>query len=639
MFFPNVIQMENSNQNSPLNVTIFIIALRHQPIDLKNKSTFNIINMSNQFHKSHGKLNIGMWNIQGLSLKKSTDEDFVNTISNVHILGLVETWCGGGNPQIDISGFSFVTNSTRKKASKARRFSGGISIYIKNDLRKGVSKLAPGHNDIVWVKLDKNFFHLKKDVFLAIIYFSPENSTGAKEELKDLYSKLLSDIELYSSQGDIIIQGDFNAYTNTSADFVILDNCQHPNLDDINYFIDSSAPRNNMDKKLPNKSGKLLLDLCKETGLRILNGRTVGDLHGKYTCTTYNGCSLVDYTLVSANLLHGVGSFIVKDITTVSDHCLVNCTLLACFYSKTPKNDLNPLPGKFIWNSQSIENYKSNLQSATVKNKLQSFLLDKDENCDSAVETLNSILHETAIKSAKFIKIKPPSNRKKAKKKEWFSDSCHDLRNTVKSYISLVRKQPDNGLYRKSYYSFLSKYRRRCKIEERKYRAKICENIYSNMKKDPKTFWTMINKLSNCSNGDKEDISNKEDFIQYFENINNSSIRFPNNNFHESVVNKLNNLENNLSSEDINNSYNEPIGANEILAAVKTLKNGKSTASDLISNEMIKYGFPLLLEPILKLFNLIFKKGQFPKLWNESYITLIHKKAISPIHLITEEFL
>ena len=42
---------------------------------------------------------------------------------------------------------------------------------------------------------------------------------------------------------------------------------------------------------------------------------------------------------------------------------------------------------------------------------------------------------------------------------------------------------------------------------------------------------------------------------------------------------------------------------------------------------MIKYGFPILIEPIVKLFNLIFEKGEFPKLWNESYITLLHKKG------------
>ena len=66
---------------------------------------------------------------------------------------------------------------------------------------------------------------------------------------------------------------------------------------------------------------------------------------------------------------------------------------------------------------------------------------------------------------------------------------------------------------------------------------------------------------------------------------------------------------------------------NEILKAAKALKNGKSAAGDLISNEMIKHGFPVLIEPILKLFNLIFEKGEFPKLWNESYITLLHKKG------------
>ena len=54
-----------------------------------------------------------------------------------------------------------------------------------------------------------------------------------------------------------------------------------------------------MDKKHPNNNGKLLLNFCKEARLRILNGRTIEDLNSKYTCTTYNGSSVVDYTLVN----------------------------------------------------------------------------------------------------------------------------------------------------------------------------------------------------------------------------------------------------------------------------------------------------------------------------------------------------
>jgi hypothetical protein len=62
--------------------------------------------------------------------------------------------------------------------------------------------------------------------------------------------------------------------------------------------------------------GKHLLNLCKESGLRILNGRTIGDLQGKHTCITYNGCSVVDYMLVSIELLYLLGYFEVNEFTS-----------------------------------------------------------------------------------------------------------------------------------------------------------------------------------------------------------------------------------------------------------------------------------------------------------------------------------
>ena len=50
-------------------------------------------------------------------------------------------------------------------------------------------------------------------------------------------------------------------------------------------------------------------------------------------------------------------------------------------------------------------------------------------------------------------------------------------------------------IYRKAFYSFHSKYRRKCKIEERKYKQQLCDDICSNIKNDPKTFWKVINKI------------------------------------------------------------------------------------------------------------------------------------------------
>ena len=106
------------------------------------------------------------------------------------------------------------------------------------------------------------------------------------------------------------MQGDFfNAYTNTKPDFVVNDDSRYPDSLDQDYFVDNPTPRNNMDIKPLNNSGKLLLNLCKETSLKILNGRKIGDTFGKYTCRTYNGCSVVDYTLISTSSFQNVGKF------------------------------------------------------------------------------------------------------------------------------------------------------------------------------------------------------------------------------------------------------------------------------------------------------------------------------------------
>ena len=144
---------------------------------------------------------------------------------------------------------------------------------------KGIECLKNKHNDILWVKLDQGFFNLEKEIFLAVVYNSPANSTNNIPDMVSVYSHLLDDIENYSPFSDIMIQGDFNAYTNTHADFVLNDEVDHCNLDDVHYKYDNILPRNNLDHKRTNNSGEMLLEICKESSLRIINGRTTGDLY------------------------------------------------------------------------------------------------------------------------------------------------------------------------------------------------------------------------------------------------------------------------------------------------------------------------------------------------------------------------
>ncbi|CAC5407380.1 unnamed protein product [Mytilus coruscus] len=172
-----------------------------------------------------------------------------------------------------------------------------------------------------------------------------------------------------------MVQGDFNAHTNTSPDYVLFDESKQPYVADNYYVEDRIMPRNNLDPKRINNSGRCLLDLCKETSLTILNGRTIGDLHGKQSCITYNGCSLVDYTLVSFDLLSLVGYFEIHDLTSLSNHYLISCTLLTFFCSTNCVNQtqLDPLPRKFIWSPGAIESYVKDITSKENKTKLALF--------------------------------------------------------------------------------------------------------------------------------------------------------------------------------------------------------------------------------------------------------------------------
>ena len=80
------------------------------------------------------------------------------------------------------------------------------------------------------------------------------------------------------------------------------------------------------DKSL-NFHGKSLVNLCISSRLRILNGRYLGDSLGYHTCFTANGCSTVDYGIVSKCLLSSVKYFCTLDPSYLSDHVQIYFTL------------------------------------------------------------------------------------------------------------------------------------------------------------------------------------------------------------------------------------------------------------------------------------------------------------------------
>jgi exonuclease III len=220
------------------------------------------------------------------------------------IVGLLETHCTPED-NIEIQGFCSVHLSRSKsKKCKKKKALGGISIYVKNQIRSGVKFLTHKTNDFIWLKMCRDFLGTKKDIYLCFIYNPPASSTYTQSLNEEILDILEKDIETHSKSRHIILAGDLNARTGDEQ----LDLIEQ---DSINQFTelfnnidpDLSIPiRYSKDKTISSR-GKILNDLCVQTSLRILNGGTTGDHTGQFTCYTYNRCSVVDYFIVSCSVI------------------------------------------------------------------------------------------------------------------------------------------------------------------------------------------------------------------------------------------------------------------------------------------------------------------------------------------------
>ena len=115
----------------------------------------------------------------------------------------------------------------------------------------------------------------------------------------------------------------------------------------------------------------------------ILNGRTLDDLTGKFTCHTLSGSSIEDYFITSSTLSTDIQSMIVNDLSLFSDHCMLTLKLEVSIESlnnhttcingrESGRVQPNPIPGVFTWSQLSKTKYQEAFNSSDVKMKIES---------------------------------------------------------------------------------------------------------------------------------------------------------------------------------------------------------------------------------------------------------------------------
>ena len=82
-------------------------------------------------------MKIASWNVPGVTPNKLQNTDFINTLCKIDILSVYETWTSK-DFSLQINGFECYNVYRRYQNRRAKRSSGGVVLYIRNSIAKGI---------------------------------------------------------------------------------------------------------------------------------------------------------------------------------------------------------------------------------------------------------------------------------------------------------------------------------------------------------------------------------------------------------------------------------------------------------------------------------------------------------------------
>ena len=226
---------------------------------------------------------------------------------------LYESWANSSS-DVNLNGYVSFNFFRKFQHKKARRNSGGIAIYIKEELADGI-KIVKNHFDtIIWLKLDHLFFNISEDFYICATYVWGHESPVYNTFNVDLFEILENDITYFSEFGKIFVVGDLNSRVGNKFDYIVHD-IINTVYDDADYCPDNTSVRASVDSSI-NSHGVKLLDLCKSTCLRIANGRVGNSC--KQTFYSNNGTSVIYYLLATEYSFSSIYDFTVHDFTNLA---------------------------------------------------------------------------------------------------------------------------------------------------------------------------------------------------------------------------------------------------------------------------------------------------------------------------------
>ena len=577
------------------------------------------------------------YNVDGLSKDKFTlicD----NVSPHYQVIIFVETFANNVN-QYKLEGFKNYAK-IRKRGLGAKRNSGGLLILIKNDIECFFTPLESTSNDIFWFRVSNLL--TEGDVIVGVGYCSPTNSRAVLNNsfFFHLEENLYNHINKFPND-KVLLLGDFNARTGALSDTILNETDRGTSFicsEGAEFILESEniPPRVNSDKEV-NGYGKNLINICKEFGLCLCNGRSGHDKNlGNFTCITHNGASVVDYVLASHSLFEGIHDFQVLPMADFSVHfpLCFNMEVInidESFQSSCP-NELTEHPThdleqriRYIWNEQHADLFVTSLQQNMPS--LEVLHPQSSDEIDTTLDAFYTIMDNCA----KNMKHTSKSNTQRVQAPPrgdapFFDPECVrakiEVKKAHKELTEVLRQQNRVGglspmvdffvnkfTIKKAAYKNLVKDKKHTYLQDQEALAKT-------LSETNEAFWEYYKKNNKANNSNR-----KNSQIQPNQWVDHTKELFA----------KPQNLE--LEAVNVapknTDSLDADITAEEISLQIDRLKNKKSPGPDGICSQMLKIGKQFLLMFLVCFFNCIIGVSYYPIKWTEALVFMLFKKGDS----------
>ena len=536
--------------------------------------------------RARNNITIGTWNVRTLRTTGKLEE-LTHEMSRYrwNILGLCETRWKNFGESSTLEGHKLYFSGREDKHEH------GVGFLVHKDNVNTVMGCRPISSRLITIRLRASPFNI------TIIQAYAPTTDYNDEEVEDFYEQLQEVVDQTPRKDILAVQGDWNAKIGKDAHKNWKGTCGQ--------FCNTET----------NDRGMRLLEFASNNNLMLANTFGPHKPSRRLTWTSPDGehRSQIDYIMMKRRFRSGVNiastrSFPGADIG--SDHELVMMTF-KLHLKKIKKQGRTRL--KF--NLERLKDPEiADAFQASIGGKFAPLtILDADDtDIDTLMETFNTVVTDTATEIL---------GKQRIVKKPWVTSEVLELCDKRRE---LKKRKGDAGGARE-YRTINQEVKKGMRRAKEKWIEEQCQSIEENLKKNnSKKAYQLVNDLTSIKQGRTTTIQDKAGNCLTEER-----------DILKRWTEYCSELYNHRATGDpgitqvppATNTDNYPILREEVEAAVRSLKKGKSAGVDDIPAELIQAGGETMINALLNICNKIWQTGEWPTPWTQSLIITLPKKG------------